>query len=113
MPLQTENLAMIGMGISNDTPPNSIQPKLVDGIHLRWAFKRERGFPWYGYYLFRREHGTPDGRLHLDLTGFQSGSTEFTSTAGKFSSDSDLVVTDFPVINPTKKGFDLTGRSYL
>ena len=47
---------MVGLGSAKDTPPNSEQPPLSDGIHLRWAFKRELGFPWHGFYLFRRVH---------------------------------------------------------
>ena len=56
MALQTQNLVMVGLGIQGDSPPNPLQPPLVNGIHLRWAFKRDLGFPWYGYYLFRRLH---------------------------------------------------------
>ena len=56
MALQTQNLVMVGLGIRSDSPPNPLQPPLVDGVHLRWAFKRDLGFPWYGYYLFRRRH---------------------------------------------------------
>lgn len=119
MPLQTENLAMIGLGISNDIPPNFIQPQLIDGIHLRWAFKRERGFPWYGYYLFRREHGTPDIKVSLGPINFsppaanQPGTTKWNSAAGELSSDSDLILSDFPPVNPTSTGFDLNDRTFL
>ena len=56
MALQSRNLVMVGLGITGDSPPNSIQPPLTDGVHLRWAFQPSRGFPWYGYYLFRRRH---------------------------------------------------------
>ena len=56
MALQTRNLAMVGLGVQGDSPPNELQPPLKDGVHLRWAFKRELGFPWHGYYLFRRNH---------------------------------------------------------
>ena len=54
MALQTQNLTLVGLGSAKDTPPNAEQPPLIDGIHLRWAFKRELGFPWHGFYLFRR-----------------------------------------------------------
>jgi hypothetical protein len=64
MALQTNNLVMLGLGIQGDRPPNSVQPPLVDGIHLRWAFKPELGFPWYGFHLFRRSHR--DGELQCD-----------------------------------------------
>ena len=56
MALQTQNLTLVGLGSAKDTPPNAEQPPLIDGIHLRWAFKRELGFPWHGFYLFRRTH---------------------------------------------------------
>ena len=54
MPLQTDRLIMTSLSILGDVPPVNIQPRLRDGIHLRWAFQREASFPWYGYYLFRR-----------------------------------------------------------
>lgn len=54
MPFQARNLAMIGLGVSGDSPPGDHQPPLADGIHLRWAFAPSRGFPWYGFHLFRR-----------------------------------------------------------
>ncbi len=63
MALQTDNLMMIGLGVQKNSPPNTLQPPLMDGIHLRWAFKRELGFPWYGYYLFRRNHIDRDPTL--------------------------------------------------
>lgn len=46
---------MLTLGIEGDAPPNALQPPLPDGMHLRWAFDPTRGFPWFGYYLFRRE----------------------------------------------------------
>lgn len=57
MSLQTDDLVMIGRGVSNGATANpSGAPSLADGIHLRYGFARDRGFPWYGYYLFRRLH---------------------------------------------------------
>jgi hypothetical protein len=62
--LQKPDLLMFGLGIENDEPPNALQPRLDDGIHLRWTFPwiedpalhiiRSLGFPWHGFYLFRR-----------------------------------------------------------
>ena len=66
MALQTKNLGMVALGIKGDDPPKppeqaaQVQPPLKDGIHLRWSFCGERGFPWHGYYLFRRPHFEPD-----------------------------------------------------
>jgi hypothetical protein len=34
---------MVGLGIRADAPPLVEQPKLVDGVHLRWSIARERG----------------------------------------------------------------------
>jgi hypothetical protein len=34
MALQTQNLVMTGLGTLGDTLPNTLQPPLVDGIHL-------------------------------------------------------------------------------
>jgi hypothetical protein len=56
MPLQTDNLVMAGLGVRGDVPPNAVQPPLPDGIHLRWSFLAELGFPWHGFFLFRRLH---------------------------------------------------------
>lgn len=56
MAFQSQNLVMIGLGVNDENPQNEMQPQLPNGIHLRWAFYRDIGFPWYGYYLFRREH---------------------------------------------------------
>jgi hypothetical protein len=112
MALQSAKLVMVGLSIFVDTPPNPHQPRLVDGIHLRWAFKRDRGFPWYGYYLFRRLHHSGDPKkVSLDGSGLQPGSTTLNSAQGRVESDSSLVLTNFPPANPV--GFDLDGRSYL
>ncbi|MEY2564996.1 MAG: hypothetical protein QOH88_3189 [Verrucomicrobiota bacterium] len=62
MPIQTDNMVMAALSVVNDQPPNSIQPPLANGIHLRFAFAPERGFPWFGYYLFRRLHTASDER---------------------------------------------------
>ena len=56
MGLQISDLVIVALGVSGDTAPIALQPRLVDGIHLRCGFARARGFPWYGYSLFRRPH---------------------------------------------------------
>lgn len=103
---------MVGLSVKDDKPPNSIQHRLMDGIHLRWAFKRDRGFPWYGYYLFRRIHGSGDIReKKLEISHLQAGSTTIDSLEGQITSDSTLIIVNFP---PTgEKGLDLDGRSYI
>ena len=50
----SNDLVMIALGIDRDAPALPEQPRLADGIHPRWAFRRERGFPWYGYDGIRR-----------------------------------------------------------
>ena len=116
MVLQTQNLVMVGLSILNDTPTNPLQPPLLDGIHLRWAFKREHGFPWYGYYLFRRLHRKSRPRCLSEVTSvFPTGSisSKIQNTSyGQVSSDQDLVLTDdFPPSGSIE--FDLDNRSYL
>ena len=65
---------MVALGVNGDTPPIALQPKLVDGVHLRWAFPRARGFPLVGYYLFRRPHEFRGERcLERDLAGRTAG----------------------------------------
>ena len=51
MPLQTRKLVMVALGTSGET-----RQALVEAIHLRWAFRRDAGFPWHGFFLFRRNH---------------------------------------------------------
>ena len=55
MTLFNDNLTIVGQGIEGDSPGPGAAAALPDGIHLRWLFKRNRGFPWYGYYLLRRQ----------------------------------------------------------
>jgi hypothetical protein len=54
--LQSDRLAMAGLGVLGDAPPDQVQPMLPDGVHLRWARRQDLGFPPYGYFLFCREH---------------------------------------------------------
>ncbi len=116
MPLQTQNLVMIGLGVQGDSPPNGLQPPLVDGIHLRWAFKRELGFPWYGFYLFRRRHqrGKPtclSPALRTMPVG-PTGTIDLATPAGTITSDQNLVLTDeFPASGAPE--LDLASRRYL
>ena len=115
MALQSQNLVMVGLGIAQDSPPNAMQPPLVDGVHLRWSFPPGRGFPWYGFYLLRRLHrvGTPIF-LSSALGNLQKGplpGTTLTTPYGQISSDKPLVLTDdFPPSGLVE--FDLDGRAY-
>src|SRR5262245_4313627 len=116
MALQS-NLTMVGLGSAKDVPPNSEQPPLIDGIHLRWAFKRELGFPWHGFYLFRRVHdaGTPSWlSTHTGTmpTGPWPGNTIDTPLGRVFSDQNFLLTEDFPP-PPSAVEFDLDNRSVL
>lgn len=105
---------MIGQGFLGNDPANSYQP--VDGIHLRWGFPRELGFPWYGFYLFRRP--ARDGRplcLSSVSGGLKKGvwpDTKYYSAIGTVSSSENLVLTDdFAPDNQVE--FALDRRNYL
>ena len=54
MPLQTSRLHVYTPGVSGDPPPDEVRNQLDDGIHLRWFFERNLGFPKSGFFLFRR-----------------------------------------------------------
>jgi len=116
MPLQTRDLVLSALTVVNDVPPNKIQGILADGIHLRWSFARERGFPWFGYYLFRRVSSSADRvlqRVDLDaLPPPTAGGTVLTTSVGELSSDAPLALTqDFPPAG--RPELDLGGRGYL
>jgi hypothetical protein len=117
MAIQTDNLVMAALGVVNDQPPNSIQPPLANGIHLRFSFAYERGFPWYGYYLFRRLHEPSDRKclqpkFNRDWKPGPWRGVQADFSGGIFTSDAQLVFLDqFP---PTASPeFDLRRRKYL
>lgn len=116
MPLQTPRLVMAGLGSLGDVPPDAIQPKLLDGVHLRWAFPRELGFPWYGFYLFRRDHRRSEmwcvGGMIRDLKPGDWPSQTLALPQGTFSSDRNLALTDDFPPSPIIE-FDLQGRNFL
>lgn len=113
-------LSMTALGVLGDRPPVAVQPPLVDGIHLRWSFTRSTGFPWYGYFLYRRPNAD------LERTCLASGfidlvtdplSTTGTIGADELSSDLPLVGTDdFPANGQAELDlgpFDDRGRTYV
>lgn len=55
MALNSDALTLLPLGILGDKPVDPAQPALRGGIHLRWAPDQGLGFPWHGFYLFRRE----------------------------------------------------------
>lgn len=108
---------MAALGVVKDKPPNKIQPPLEDGIHLRFAFAPERGFPWHGYYLFRRlqEPSTPrclQAKFNRDWKPGPWPGVQANFPGGVFSSDANLVFLDqfSPLGSPE---FDLRHRKYL
>lgn len=119
MTLQGTHLVMSGLSVLADNPPNLLQPPLKDGIHLRWEFPPERGFPWHGFYLFRRRHHRQDpARIKDELQGFSpgpQGTKTITTQLSQISSDVDLFLTDhYPPGAPDgKPELNLSGRSYL
>jgi hypothetical protein len=75
----------LGLGITGDVPPTSLQPHVRGGVHIRYATSFARGLPWFGFYLFRRPRRTrletclaqqlarlkpaKTGKTRLDLAG--------------------------------------------
>ncbi len=116
MSLQTDNLAMIGLGVLANQPVSSYQPPLADGIHLCWRLLDGLGFPWHGFYLFRRSarFGSPLC-LSSIIGGLQKGnwpSTKHYTAIGLLSSNTNLVLTeDFTPDNQVE--FALDGRDRL
>lgn len=109
---------MIGLGVADDQPPDHYQPPLTKGIHLRWGFRRELGFPWYGFYLFRRAARSGRALCLSAVTGGLSkeitlGSKHHTAI-GVLSSDANLILTDDFAPNTTNRvEFDLERRKFL
>ncbi len=119
MSFQTDDLSLLTLGILEDKPPDADQSKLPNGIHCRWLFPPERGFPWHGFYLFRRE-STPRKPLCLspELRRFRPGTSQSLSLEtplGRLSSAKPLAFTEeFPPagvvevdLNPALLRFEL------
>src|SRR5260370_27197441 len=117
MALQSENIVMSGIAVPRDQRSNAAQPHLISGIHLRWAFKREQGFPWLGFYLFRRRH--EDGQplcLRSVLNNVPIGllvGRQLDTAYGQIISDRDLSLTDRALTPTGTVVFDLADRTYL
>jgi hypothetical protein len=116
MPLQTDHLVMISQGILNDTPSIDKQPILPDGIHLRWMFQRDVGFPWHGYYLFRRPHEIKEpvctNKNWIDQPPGSLSTSIWFIPEGVFRSDTDLSLTS-DIGTSGMLGLDLNSRGYL
>lgn len=123
-------LAMLALGVQNDTPWTSLQPALGNGIHLRWFFGAAEEFPQGGFYLLRRVSnegnptfcisqtmtrallgtlvGTADDVTLNMLSLFRSSALGFT----EFSSDRFLRLVDVELPNETFE-IDLANRNFL
>jgi hypothetical protein len=108
---------MVGLGTLHDSPPNPLQPRFVDAIHLRWAFRPDLGFPWHGFYLFRRD-ATKESRascLSGPLAQAHPGplnTSSWSSGIGTVTSDQPLVLReDFPAPGVAEIG--LEGREFV
>src|SRR6266849_6569001 len=105
---------MAGLGVLGNQPANPYQPALTDGIHLRWGFLRELGFPWYGFYLYRRP-ALPGRPLCLSSVtgGLKKGvwpDSKYYSAIGLVSSSENLVLTqDFQTALTNHVEFTLDG----
>jgi hypothetical protein len=97
-------------------PLPELQPELPEGIHLRWAFRRDLGFPWYGFYLFRRLAAagvaTCAASQFGGLTPGPHTDTDLTIALGTFHSDQNLVFTDDFAPAGTVE-IDLAGREIV
>jgi hypothetical protein len=112
-------LALLTLGVvGDDRPLRDMQPPLPEGIHLRWGITPERGFPWYGFYLFRRPSLTSGVATcvapQLLAAGHTPGTvgTTLSLPLGTFDSDQNIRLTEeFPPTNTVE--LDLSGRSFL
>jgi hypothetical protein len=114
--LQQNGFVAVALSVLGNQPPNALQPKLPDGIHLRWAFERSHGFPWYGMYLFRRSHSVADRQrrvAHIAVLSIPTGSPIITSSDGVWFSDSTLRLGVFSASGASSTGLDLSGRTFL
>jgi hypothetical protein len=116
MALQTDSLVIAALGVLGDVPANAVQPMLVDGIHLRWSFRADLGFPWYGFFLYRRAHRPSRpicfGQILPKIPSGPWPSALLNTPFGQANSDRPFVFTDdFPAGGIAE--FDLRARTYV
>jgi len=118
MALQSNALMLLGQGLQGEAA-NGLQPAIDDGIHLRWSFDPDRGFPRYGFYLFRRQRQyITDTRTLRDIIGEQGwqppSRLDLTQTlnSGAFGSLSSNVSLRIGFLD-VSPGFDLSNRQFL
>ena len=101
--LQSQDaLSMVTLGVLGNVAPHHLQPRIADGVHLRWSPGPLRAFPWHGYHLFRREHqpGQPrcvvapavEALKEAQATG--AATTMLPFGVGQFTSDLPITSTD-------------------
>ncbi len=106
MPLQSENLIISALGVKTEYKPASHLPEFYEdtilpkGMHLTWRFELKRGFPFFGYYLFRRPSRQPEYKQLLTLLNEHSvgstGARNLDLLPGKLSSDTEIILRDNP-----------------
>ncbi len=98
MSFNTEALTLLTLGIRGDQPFGSERPALPDGNHCRWFPDQDLGFPWHGFYLFRRESRPSRPRcLSAELRHLRPGTSQsirLETTLGRLSSAKPLVFTE-------------------
>ncbi len=109
---QSKQLQMVGLGVQGDAPDVPIQPRLKDGIHLRWATTPDLAFPWFGFFLYRRQRGDDISKTCMFPLArpVRPGSQGATSIvlAHNERIDSDLPINltdDFPAANSLEVDF--------
>ncbi len=116
MAIQSTDLTALGLGITGDLPPTSLQPQVRNGVHIRCATSFAKGFPWFGFYLFRRPRRTQlEKCLAQQLAALQPGNTGKTSL--EFSGVSFTSATPIELLEasaaPAATGFALSSGSAI
>lgn len=115
MTLQTDRVTMAGLGVRGDSPPDAVQPRLIDGVHLRWMCDPDLGFPWFGFHLFRRPSGDSEsiclGNSLARPPTTMAAATPWTTPVGTLESDVALVFTE-DFAPATHNEVDLRGRQW-
>lgn len=116
MAIQGADLVLVARGVSNGSSVNPAdQPALADGIHLRFGFDRDRGFPWYGYYIFRRLSAASKPICsHPPMRAqFKTGSSAWLAPHGEFSATGAGLVLDEAFEPSNRTEFDLRNSPRL
>src|SRR4051794_2414397 len=97
MPLHASRLSLYAVGVVGDSPSDAVRSTLVDGVHLRWVFDRDLGFPRHGFHVFRRPNRSTERRcLRPELDQLPVGplGRSRATMLGLLSCGAGLVVTD-------------------